>query len=93
MARFYGSIQGARGEATRLGHRNSGLMTVARSYSGSVVVELYADGEEDCVRISVAEGSTTRGEKLIYNGPLSRILEQGARKTMLQALVQEELTA
>lgn len=44
MAKFYGSVKGARGEATRLGHKE--LETIAASWKGAVSVYLYeADGE------------------------------------------------
>jgi hypothetical protein len=38
MARFYGTIKGQRGEATRLGHTS--LCVTAQSYSGDVCVSL-----------------------------------------------------
>lgn len=44
MARFYGSLQGRRGEATRLGDSSSGLRVEACSWNGKVVVRL---GSED----------------------------------------------
>ena len=39
MANFFGSVKGARGEATRLGH--SELQTVAASWKGAISVYLY----------------------------------------------------
>lgn len=41
MARFMGTVNGTRGEASRLGTDKSGLTTVAASWSGSVRVYLY----------------------------------------------------
>lgn len=41
MARFYGTVQGGRGEASHLVHKNSGLRVSARSYSGDVNIELF----------------------------------------------------
>ena len=40
MAHFYGTVQGTRGEASRLGTKNSGLRTVAASWAGSIEVWL-----------------------------------------------------
>jgi hypothetical protein len=36
MARFYGSLQGRRGEATRLGDSKSGIEVEACSWAGKV---------------------------------------------------------
>lgn len=43
MAHFYGTVRGGRGEGTRVGHRNTGLTTVAASWSGAIRVQLYHD--------------------------------------------------
>jgi hypothetical protein len=40
MAHFRGTIQGARGMASRLGHKSSGLTIEAASWSGKIVTEL-----------------------------------------------------
>ena len=53
MAHFRGTLQGARGEASRLGTRSSGLQTVAASWQGAVRVELYERDGYDCARISL----------------------------------------
>ena len=43
MAQFWGTIKGARGEASRLGHKSSGLDTYAASWEGAVSVRLWHD--------------------------------------------------
>lgn len=43
MSHFYGTLKGARGRATRCGHKSSGLVTQAASWSGAVEVELRHD--------------------------------------------------
>lgn len=91
MARFYGSVQGGRGEATRLGHATTGLRASAQSYSGSVIVEVYANGEEDCARITAADGSKRHGDFVIYDGPLEKLVSQSGRKTMLEHLAADVL--
>ena len=40
MAQFFGSIEGQRGEATRLGNKSSGLVTEACSWQDKIVVRL-----------------------------------------------------
>lgn len=92
MARFYGTIRGGRGEATRLGHATSGLYVTAQSYSGDVCVSLSAVGGIDYVSIFV-RGHDGCNSKCIYHGPIAKLLEQSARATMLQALALEELQA
>lgn len=95
MARFYSSIQGARGEATRLGHANSGVRASAQSYTGSVIAQMFVgDDDEDWCSIHVREGSHRYdGGLCLYYGPVKQLLEQSSRKTLLTALAGECLTA
>lgn len=43
MAHFYGEVKGSRGEAHRLGTKNSGLRSVSASWQGAVEVYLSYD--------------------------------------------------
>jgi hypothetical protein len=43
MAHFYGSVQGSRGAASRLGGRQAGIRTVAKGWQFGVDVYLYHD--------------------------------------------------
>jgi hypothetical protein len=43
MAQFFGTLQGQRGEASRLGTKSSGLQTEACSWQGKVVVRMWHD--------------------------------------------------
>ena len=76
MAHFYGSLQGARGEATRLGGKASGLRTKAASWEGAVSVRLYFDEQNDrdmCeVWLEPHEGRGVR--KFIYHGPVGEFI-------------------
>lgn len=74
MAEFYGRIQGNRGEATRMGSKDSGFVASCQSWVGSVVVAMEQprqwlldanakrrgrkDMEDKEVTISVPNGST-----------------------------------
>jgi len=40
MSHFYGTLQGARGQSTRCGHKSTGLTTVAASWKGAIQVFL-----------------------------------------------------
>lgn len=72
MARFYGSIQGCRGEATRLGGADSGLTAIAASWSGAVKAEFYADNEDrDCVIVSLIPWHGRGPSRTLYCGPIA----------------------
>lgn len=43
MAQFYGTVQGTRGEASRLGTRTSGIRTRACSWAGAIEVYVSED--------------------------------------------------
>lgn len=45
MSHFYGTIKGGRGQATRTGHKTSGLTTHAASWHGAISVELWRDDD------------------------------------------------
>jgi hypothetical protein len=51
MAHFFGKLQGARGEATRLGHKSTGLDVTAASWEGAVHTRLHhgQDGHDYAV--------------------------------------------
>lgn len=70
MARFFGSTQGERGQAHRLGHHR--LEVVAASWRGAITVELWtdADGVE---RYRVAR-TAWKG----HGGAQARVIEAGA---------------
>lgn len=47
MARFRGTVQGNRGEASRLGHVTTGLSVTARGWSTGVDVECKVENNKD----------------------------------------------
>ena len=65
MARFYGQINGGRGTATRVGHRN--IRAAAQSYDGSVITELtYNDEGKLMVDVCTDDYSTSYGRRIFY---------------------------
>ena len=61
MAQFYGSIQGNRGEATRMGTKNSGIDGHIRGWSiGARVTMRHINGEDVC-SIELTGGSNGYG--------------------------------
>lgn len=58
MSRFYGSIQGNRGEATRQGSKDSGITGHIRGWNVGARVECYVNAEgKDCVCVYKTGGS------------------------------------
>ena len=70
MARFYGSTQGERGEAHRLGHR--GMNVTAASWRGAISVRLWTDA--DGVERYSIERRGWKGQ----GGDKARLIEEGA---------------
>lgn len=75
MARFRGTVQGNRGEASRLGHKPNGLRVQASTWHEHVVVNLYVDGNDtDCVAIMM-QGKNTSW--IMWQGPIAEIANMG----------------
>lgn len=73
MSRFYGTVQGGRGEASRCGHATTGLRVAAGSWSGGVFVRLWVDAEgRDCaeVRIDQWRGGGPSPPVVLYRGAI-----------------------
>jgi hypothetical protein len=64
MSKFYGSVQGNRGAATRGGYNI--IKTSAQSYDGSVITELTYEEDILMVRVSTDEGSSSYGSTIFY---------------------------
>jgi hypothetical protein len=89
MARFYGTVQGGRGRATRLGHATTGLTVTAESWQGRLHVHLSTEGEEDHIELLIkGDGMPYR---TLYRGPIAALLDQGARLRMFQDVVGDTL--
>lgn len=62
MAHFYGNIQGNRGEATRMGTKDSGIEGHIRGWTNGCRVNCYVDiNGNDVVEIYATTGSSFRG--------------------------------
>jgi hypothetical protein len=71
MAHFYGTVHGNRGEASRLGTRDSGLRSTAASWQGAVTTTLYDQDGVDFARVSLTRWRGKGIHKIIYEGPVS----------------------
>lgn len=66
MAQFRGTIQGGRGEASRLGHKSSGLLLQANGWDIGAEVSLMWNEQEqrDELCISLTHGSNGNGARM-----------------------------
>lgn len=73
MAHFFGIVGGGRGEATRNGHKTTGLHTTAASWEGCVKTSLWYDEETDTdmCEVSLAPWHGAGVSKVLYHGPVS----------------------
>jgi len=73
MAQFWGTIKGARGEASRLGHKASGLDTYAASWQGAVSVRLWHDAKtgRDMAQVELTTHRGAGVHRSLYRGPVS----------------------
>lgn len=72
MAHFYGNLKGSHSEATRCGTRHSGIRVSARSWKGSVTIELEETDSGVWAKIRCLDGSGIGG-KMLYSGPIASI--------------------
>ena len=64
MAKFYGSIQGNRGAATRMG--NSLIKSSVQSWDGSLISCMSYNGDKLMLELSVSKGSASCGKTIFY---------------------------
>ena len=55
MAHFYGTIQGQRGQASRLGTKASGLSVIAASWGGAIDVRIWHDTIKNIDRFEISQ--------------------------------------
>lgn len=90
MAHFYGTVQGHRGEASRLGTAASGLNVKATSWQGAVAVHLYTRDGIDYARVSLAKHYGAGRDVVLFNGPVSGVDLAGSIPTStVQALTRD----
>lgn len=53
MAHFYATIKGNRGEASRMGTKDSGIVSYTASWFGAIRTQLWYDEEKDCDMVKV----------------------------------------
>jgi hypothetical protein len=82
MAHFYASIQGNRGEATRMGSKDSGITGHIRGWNVGARVNIdHVDGV-DVVRVYRTTGSNARGSSELiaeFSNASARLRDERAR--------------
>lgn len=70
MAHFYASIQGQRGEATKLGSKSSGIQGHIRGWNIGARIQCFVNSKgEDMVQVWITPGSNGAGrEHMIFSG-------------------------
>lgn len=72
MSHFYGTLQGARGEATRCGHKNSGMETYAASWNGAIRTVLFHEDGKDKFRVEMVEWRGSGKYRLLAIGEVGK---------------------
>ena len=73
MSRFYGTVRGGRGSASRQGHKSTGLTTYCASWRGAVRCDAYVnDDDVDCVQVTLTtwQGAGASPSIMLYDGPI-----------------------
>ena len=72
MAHFRGTIQGQRGQASRLGSKRTGFDAHIASWQGCVDVYLSADENGvDHARVTLSPHHGVGTDRVLYDGPIS----------------------
>lgn len=86
MARFRGTVRGGRGEGTRLGHKTTGLKTVAKGWGGEVHVRLFVvkspkGSDEDWANVWIEMSGVPHN---LYHGPLNRFVDPRGKRLLIE---------
>lgn len=64
MAKFYGTVQGNKGIATRMG--NSIIKSSVQSWDGSLISCMTYEGDKLMLELCVSDGSSATGRTIFY---------------------------
>ena len=86
MAHYYAKIQGARGPASRLGSKQSGINATIAGWAGAVIVTIeHTLGGLDRVTITLADWPSRNTDRLLFSGTLQAVKAKRERKARKQA--------
>lgn len=91
MARYYGTVQGCRGEASRLGSRESGIRATVCSWAGRIETSIQASRDDGHIVHIRAEthGSSDNPTGPIFTGTfdeLGELIDWWERKDEIRAV-------
>lgn len=77
MSHFYATAKGNRGEGTRCGTKESGIITYTASWEGAINVTVWYNEELKCdfVRVEKVKWQGKGENVLLYNGPIGALKE------------------
>lgn len=75
MSKFYGSVVGNTGVATRGGTAKSGIKTSNQSYNGSIITTMYEDDGNLMIRIDYSPESSSHGNT-VFTGTIEEYLKK-----------------
>jgi hypothetical protein len=82
MSHFYGIVKGGRGEATRTGHKTTGLETTAATWSGAIHTTLYVDDSgRDRYRVEQIPWDSKGAYRLIAEGFVGESIDEEYART------------
>ena len=77
MAKLYGTLQGCRGEATRVGSTTSGIRASIQSYNGSLISYMALDDNGNpIITLKTSNGTSCYGNEEIFKGTLEELKER-----------------
>lgn len=77
MAHFFGSIEGNRGKATRLGSRDSGMSATAAGWKGAIKTRIYHEEGVDHYVVELIPWQSSGGNtQVLARGVLNATLTQ-----------------
>lgn len=73
MSHFYATIKGNKGEASRCGSKDSGIVSYTASWEGAVRTTLYYNeqAKRDYAVVSLVPWQGEGTVKVLYDGPVS----------------------
>lgn len=70
MSHFYGTVNGGRSDASRCGHKTSGMETYCASWKGAIRCFAYVEDGVDMVRVEKVSWKGVGEYELLFQGPM-----------------------
>ncbi len=92
MSHFYGTLKGNRGEATRAGSKDSGVVVHAASWEGAVCARVFHDEEtgKDWAYVGLTDWHGRGTNRELYRGPVDGSGNLDSQEALMLAEVVDE---